>query len=251
MRFDDLDARMRVFETAHDVCVLPGVYIVARIDGRSFTKLTKETHRFDAPYDVRFRDMMVGTVQHLMQCGFSVVYGYTQSDEISLLFQLDENAFNRKERKWNSILSGEASACFSLQLGGMAAFDSRICQLPSAALVADYFAWRNEDAARNALNAHCYWTLRKQDMAPDAAAKRLARLNVAEKNELLFQHGVNFNDLPSWQKRGVGVYWKQVEKQGFNLKDGIPTVTSRRQLTVDHELPMREQYRDFILGMLA
>lgn len=251
MRFDELDVRMRVFETSHDVCVLPGVHIVARIDGRSFTRLTKETHKFEAPYDPRVRDMMVNTVQHLMQCGFNVIYGYTQSDEISLLFQVDENAFNRKERKWNSILAGEASACFALQLGSMAAFDSRICQLPSPSLVGDYFAWRNEDAARNALNAHCYWTLRKQGGLADAAAKRLARLDVAEKNELLFQSGVNFNDLPAWQKRGVGVYWTQVEKQGFNVKEGIPVTTFRRQLTVDYELPMREQYRDFVMGMLA
>jgi len=42
MKFDDLDARMRVFETAHDYLVLPGIYMVARIDGRNFTRLTKE-----------------------------------------------------------------------------------------------------------------------------------------------------------------------------------------------------------------
>ena len=36
MKFEQLDRRMRVYETAHDHCVLPGVHIVARIDGRSF-----------------------------------------------------------------------------------------------------------------------------------------------------------------------------------------------------------------------
>ena len=34
MTFDELDTRMRLFETAHDVCVLPGISIVARLDGR-------------------------------------------------------------------------------------------------------------------------------------------------------------------------------------------------------------------------
>jgi hypothetical protein len=29
MEFNDLDKRMRVFETAHDHCVLPGLFIVA------------------------------------------------------------------------------------------------------------------------------------------------------------------------------------------------------------------------------
>lgn len=35
MLFDELDAKLRVFETAADTCVLPEVYTVARIDGRS------------------------------------------------------------------------------------------------------------------------------------------------------------------------------------------------------------------------
>ena len=59
MKFDDLDTKMRVFETAADTCVLPGVYMVARLDGRSFTRLTKEVCEFEVPFDERFRDMMV------------------------------------------------------------------------------------------------------------------------------------------------------------------------------------------------
>ncbi len=56
MKFDELDAKMRVFETIQDQCVLPGIYMVARLDGRSFTRLTKETHKFSAPFDTTFRD---------------------------------------------------------------------------------------------------------------------------------------------------------------------------------------------------
>ena len=39
MKFDELDEKMRVYETAHDLCVLPGMHIVARVDGRGFTRL--------------------------------------------------------------------------------------------------------------------------------------------------------------------------------------------------------------------
>jgi hypothetical protein len=122
MKFDELEAKMRVFETANDRVVLPEIYIVARIDGRGFTRLTKEVHAFAAPFDEQFRDMMVATVAHLMDCGFRIVYGYTQSDEISLLFHQGESTFSRKARKLNSILAGEASAKFSLLLGDLAAF---------------------------------------------------------------------------------------------------------------------------------
>ena len=32
MKFDELDAKMRVFETAHDYFVLTGIYMFARIE---------------------------------------------------------------------------------------------------------------------------------------------------------------------------------------------------------------------------
>jgi tRNA(His) guanylyltransferase len=250
MKFDDLDAKMRVFETAADSCVLPGLYMAARIDGRSFTHLTKEIHHFEAPYDVRFRDYMVATVEHLMQCGFWVIYGYTQSDEISLLFHRDETAFERKLRKYNSILAGEASAKFSLLLGDLAAFDCRISQLPSEDLVVDYFRWRNEDAHRNALNAHCYWMLRKQGQTMNQATGAMLKLSVAAKNELLFQNGINFNDLPNWQKRGIGLYWETYEKPGLNPIRNETVVTERRRIRVDFDLPMKETYDELIRKLL-
>jgi tRNA(His) 5'-end guanylyltransferase len=250
MNFDELDQKMRVFETAHDHCVLPGVYIVARIDGRSFTRLTKEVHKFEAPFDIKFRDMMVETVKHLMQCGFKVIYGYTQSDEISLLLDISENTFGRKERKINSIFSGEASAKFSLLLGDIGAFDSRVCQLPNRQLVIDYFRWRNEDAHRNALNAHCYWSLRKEGKSAEQSTATFLSMSVAEKNEFLFQKGVNFNDLPSWQKRGTGIYWEGYEKEAVNPKTGEPVKADRNRLKVDFHLPMKEQYSDFIGGFV-
>lgn len=217
MKFDELDERMRVFETGHDLCVLPGLYMVAWLDGRSFTRLTKEVHQFEAPFDARFRDMMLETAEHLMAgCGFNIVFGYTQSDEVSLLFAHEENSFQRKLRKLHSIMAGEASAKFSLLLGAMAVFDCRISQLPTVDLVVDYFRWRNEDAHRNALNAHGYWLLRKKGQTVNEATATMSGLSVAQKNELLFQNGVNFNDLPLWQKRGSGLYWEEYERPAEN-----------------------------------
>ena len=251
MKFNELDEKMRVFETAHDQTVLPEMFIVARIDGRSFTRLTKEIEKFDAPFDTRFRDLMVETTKHLMACGFKILYGYTQSDEISLLFDYADNSFGRKHRKINSVLAGEASAKFSLLLGRVAAFDCRVCELPNEKLVIDYFRWRNEDAYRNALNAHCYWLLRGQGQNETAATEQIKGVSVAEKNELLFQNGINFNDLPNWQKRGMGLYWTDVEKEGFNPKTQEKTIVKRRDIKIDYELPMRDEYDGFIAQFLT
>jgi tRNA(His) guanylyltransferase len=251
MTFDDLDRKMRCFETAHDHSVLPEIFMVARIDGRSFTRLTREVHRFEAPYDARFRDHMVATVEHLMTCGFRVVYGYTQSDEISLLFHRDEGAFERKLRKFDSILAGEASACFSLRLGAVAAFDCRISQLPTEQLVVDYFRWRQEDATRNALNSHCYWLLRKEGMRESEATGKLLGLSVSAKNELLFERSINFAKLPPWQRRGVGLYWETYEKAGKNPKTGQTSKATRRRMAVDDQLPMRKDYERFVGDRIA
>lgn len=250
MKFDDLDSKMRVFETAADLCVLPGIYMVARLDGRSFTRLTKEVCRFEAPFDIRFRDLMVSTVESLMNCGFRVLYGYTESDEISLLFDLDEELFGRKLRKYDSTLAGEASAHFSLKLGQAASFDCRISQLPNVDLVVDYFRWRNEDAARNALNAWCYWTLRKDGANEGEADQRLFGLSVSAKNELLFERGLNFNELPSWQKRGIGLYWEEYDKPASNPITNEIVTARRRRIRTDYELPMKEDYGTFVRSIV-
>ncbi|MBK6734081.1 MAG: guanylyltransferase [bacterium] len=247
MRFTDLDTAMRIFETAHDHCVLPGLHIVVRIDGRNFTRLTREVCCFTAPYDESFRDHMVETTKHLMSCGFRVVYAYTQSDEISLLLDRDEDAFGRKLRKYESILAGEASAWFTHRLGIPAAFDARIAQLPDRARVLSYFRWRADDAHRNALNGHCYWQLRREGRTPAESATQLAGMSTAAKNDLLYERaGINFNDLPAWQRRGIGVYWEGNQSSTVSDADGTGARASGRGLCVDLGLPMKGAYEAFL-----
>jgi len=49
------------------------------------------------------------------------------------------------------------------------------------------------------------------------------------KNELLSAHGINYNDLPSGQKRGTGVYWEGYEKPAWNLKTEEAVTATRRR----------------------
>ncbi len=250
MNFDELDKQMRVYEESLDQVLLPELYLVARLDGNRFTRLTKEVCQFEAPFDERFRNMMVHTVRALMDYGFRVIYGFTESDEISLLFHPAENTFGRKVRKYNSILAGVASAAFSLELGQSAVFDCRMVPLPTVERVRDYFLWRQEDAHRNALNTHCYWLLLKHGVSKQAATSQLEGQSTAYKNELLFQNGINFDKLPAWQKRGIGLYWMTEEKIGFNPVTGRQTTALRRRLTEDYELPLREAYANMVEGIL-
>jgi tRNA(His) guanylyltransferase len=134
----------------------------------------------------------------------------------------------------------------SVLLGDHACFDCRISELPNIDYLIDYFRWRNEDAHRNALNGHCYWMLRKEGETVERASKALHKLSVAEKNELLWQRGINFNDLPLWQRRGIGLYWEAYGKSAKNPLTGEDVLATRRRLKTDMELPMKDDYGFFV-----
>jgi tRNA(His) guanylyltransferase len=80
---------------------------------------------------------------------------------------------------------------------------------------------------------------------------RLRRsLRLRNISEFLFQHGVNFNDVPSWQKRGIGLYWETYDKHSVNPLTGEEVVAARLRIKVDYELPMKYQYGEFILRLI-
>lgn len=246
MKFNDFDKQMRIYEESLDQYILPDMYLVARLDGRSFTKLTNEICKSDTPFDTQFRDYMVETTKYLMECGFRIVYGFTESDEISLLFHAKDDTFGRKVRKINSILAGEASAVFSLKLGRIAAFDCRTIPLSNLEKVADYFIWRQEDAHRSSLDAHCYWALKKEGIEPGEATAMLEGKSMSYKNELLFQRGINYYELPVWQKRGIGVYFQDSVKEGVDSASKDTAQTAKRELTVNYDLTPGRKYGEWV-----
>ena len=248
----ELGENLRAFEIANDPVVLPGVWPIVRLDERGFHQLTARPDlALERPLDERFRDAVIATARHLMDCGFRTVYAQTHSDEISLLLHVEDTTFGRRVRKILSILAGEASGCFSLALGTLAAFDARISQLPTADLVVRYFQWRQADAHRNALNGHCFWLLRHEGLSAAEATARLDGLSIADGNELLFQRGINFNDLPAWQRRGIGLYWQTYTKIGTDPRTGETAEAERRRLHTDLELPLGDAYVTFLQERLA
>lgn len=112
-------------------------------------------------------------------------------------------------------------------------FDCRLIPLPSNQHVVDYFRWRQEDAHRNSLNSYCYWLLRADGLSAVAAQERISEISNAQKNEILFNHGINYNNLPAWQKRGIGIYYTDVEKEGYNPITGKTTSCLRHTLHLE------------------
>lgn len=158
MKNGDFERQMRALESFHSLRVPPGAWLIIRVDGRSFSRLTAT--QFAKHFDDRFHSYMVQTAEALLR-ELHALYVYTESDEISILCDREWDFFDREVEKIVSVSAAIASGTFSLAAHAAVQFDSRICVAAQDQQVLDYFRWRQDDATRHALNGWCYWTLRQ------------------------------------------------------------------------------------------
>ncbi len=235
MSTKDRTRRMRVFEKTIEQTIQPGQYVVARLDGRGFSKLTRE-QGFDHPFDPAFRAGMVHATRHLMDCGPQVALGHTQSDEISLLLHPECWAFGRRSTKLLSVLAGEGSAALSLKMGVPAVFDCRLSLLPTRALALEYFRWRIDDAVRNSIQAHAQHALRQAGHSARDAARRITGLKTPELRTLAGLPAAGDDRRSRAEHPGAGVWWVDVPRSGPATRPP----STRRELQVKSPLPTGE-----------
>lgn len=257
MRFDELEEKMRKYETVNDRHAPLDMFLIARLDGRGFTKLAKEIN-LSRPFDENFDLAKDLAIKHLIEnSGFDIIYAYHQSDEISLLFKYNTDIFGRNHRKYNSLLASFLSTKFLEVLldffpflkasPPQISFDCRLIELPSASLVKDYFSWRQQDAGRNGLNTYCYWMLRRDGLSGSRAHSEYSGLSVTEKHELLFKKfNINYSQVPKWQINGTAIYWETYQKEGFNPLLGQTLLVDRKKLVLQKELEFGEPYRNWL-----
>ncbi|MGP4021929.1 tRNA(His) guanylyltransferase Thg1 family protein [Actinomadura sp. 3N407] len=248
MRTGDLETRMRSREWFHSVKLLPGAWTIVRVDGRSFSRYTEA--RFDKPFDARFSALMTGTAQALLT-ELGGRYAYTESDEISVVLDPSFDMFGREVEKLVSLSAGTATAAFTHAAGEPAVFDARVWLGTGLDDVVDYLSWRQADAARCALNGWCYWTLRKEGRSARQTSRELDRASTSAKNEMLFARGINFNEVPAWQRRGVALWWETHEKTGHDPIRDVDVTATRRHVHIERDLPMKAPYRDLTRTLLT
>jgi tRNA(His) 5'-end guanylyltransferase len=243
---------MRAGERYHAARFPDGAWIVLRVDGRSFSRLTE--NNWVKPFDATFHGHMVNVATALLT-DLQGVYAYTESDEISVVLPPSWTMFDREHEKVVSVAAGIASSAFSWVMGQMhlppAHFDARAWVGDSLDAVVDYGAWRLADAERCALNGATYWALRHSGKTARQATRLMDRQSVAWKRGMLVELGIAFDALPSWQRRGVGLAWEQYQKEGYNPKTGETVQATRRGVKVMDALPSGAAYRAYLRELIS
>ena len=247
MKKDELGTRMKeYYEQIPKIKLMRRTPVALRIDGKAFHTFTKG---FKKPFDDILISAMQNTMKYLCQNIQGCVFGYTQSDEITLILidyqTLTTSAwFDYEVQKMCSITSSMATMIFNKEFTRIAnnyidntmeawnisddekkymntlekaitkgaMFDCRAFNIPKEE-VTNLVYWRQLDATRNSIEmvGRAYFS-----------HKQLYRKNTSQIQDMLHeQFGINWNNFPTEQKRGSAC---------IKIEDG--------KWVVDHEMPI-------------
>ena len=227
---------MKDYEVYSSLKVPKNSKVIVRLDGRAFHKLASDL-KLVKPYDRNFYQVMAVVCEDLFR-EFSPSFVYTFSDEISLL--LNNIPFDGRIEKINSVMAGFASSSFvihyDVDFKKPPAFDSRIIPINDEDIL-DYFRWRQDESWMNCVNSHGISYL-KTKYSNNEANDKINGMKLNEIHELLFQNGINLNDIETYKKRGIGIYRKNKKVVGFNKKENKNQISYRSYVFTDWELPI-------------
>jgi tRNA(His) guanylyltransferase len=232
------------------ITTLPPVFV--RLDGRAFHRLA-ENLELKKPFDERFSDAMIRVCISLVaDSGLCPDFAFTFSDEISLYFT--QLPFSGRVEKIDSVAASFAASSFTIALKATTplSFDARV--IPATpAYAMEYLANRQNEAWRNHLNGYCQQALIGEEISAKKAATLLKGLPAKYLHEMMHKRGFNLASTPLWQRRGVLVYKKITEKEGFNPITQEHVVAERSAVTVERDLPLftSEEGKEFLGKLVA
>ena len=226
---------MKGHEVYADIKALPPVMI--RADGRSFKEGLKRLG-FERPYDIRFAQGMVSAARALLlDSGLAPSWVFTFSDEVNIFFK--ELPFEGRVEKLDSVVPSYFSSALTLALkvDSPLAFDARVIPLHGEQVV-EYLRGRQAEAWRNHMQSYGFYTLVKEGVGEREASARLRGMKFEDIHELMWQRGINLGETPGWQRKGVFIYKKKVEKEGFDpvKKEKVMAVRTELEETWDPPL---------------
>lgn len=238
MRRPSLAEDLAPFEVFSGRELTPGKPLIARLIGRRFDAILDGVG-YTKPYDPTFGKHMVKTLSYLLTV-LGCSFGYAEQTELSL-FAISGGGDGRRLL---SRIAGEGSAKLSLLLGAVSTFEARLYELPEVPLAIDYFAWRQKEAHLRAVDRYCLFMLGQSGTEAQGAERIIAGLGPDEKVELLRQNGLDFQSVPSWQRRGASVALRHA--------NGVPEGgESRARLVVDLNLPADDEFDAYLRPLLG
>lgn len=199
--------------------LLSNTWIVCRVDGNGFSDFSK-AHNWKKPMDQRGVDLMVACARSLCIKFRDVRMAFGQSDEFSFVLPKGCSLWNRRDAKIaTSFVSYFASSFVYLwpkyfpdqPLLEPPAFDGRCIVFPSDENLRDYLSWRQADTHINHLLNCCFWALvDRKGLAPKEAQNTINGTSSAQKHEILFGAGVNYNNEPEQYRKGTFLFWSAV-----------------------------------------
>lgn len=266
---DELGTRMKTFyEQIPKTKLMRRTPVIIRIDGKAFHTFTRG---FKKPFDEVLIQTMQETTKYLCENIQGCVLGYTQSDEISLVlvdYQRFETsawfdyeiqkmcsiaasmatmAFNKLFRKnveswWTAPFVGITKECqdrgslyriYQIALDKSAMFDARVFNIPKEE-VTNCIYWRQLDASRNSIQ-----------MVGQAnfSHKELQNKSCNDiQDMLMLQKNINWNDFPTYQKRGTCVVYVDYQNPK-SLTDGDRV----KGWIIDKDIPIfKSEGREYI-----
>ena len=265
MARDDLGVRMKTYyEQIPKTKLMRRTPVALRIDGKAFHTFTRG---FQKPFDEVLIRSMQETMKYLCENIQGCVLGYTQSDEITLILvdykKLTSSAwFDYEVQKMCSIASSMATMAFnkffannvgdyctynyekedntheqyehilSLAVDKGAMFDCRCFNIPKEE-VTNLIYWRQLDASRNSIQ-----------MVGQAnfSHKELQNKSCNDiQDMLMIQKGINWNDLPVYQKRGSCCVRNKIVVKSDGIMEIVQlkdTSKSENEWIVDKNIPI-------------
>ena len=275
---DDLGCRMKTFyEQIPKTKLMRRCPVAIRIDGKAFHTFTRGFHK---PFDEVLIKSMQETMKYLCENIQGCVLGYTQSDEITLILvdykKLTSSAwFDYEVQKICSIAASMATMAFNnifskyvgefdlelayndngidteenrklweiykkaINKGAM--FDARCFNIPKEE-VTNLVYWRQLDASRNSIQ------MVGQANFPHKELQNKSCNDIQDM--LITQKGINWNDLPTYQKRGSCCARNKIVIESDGVVETIQlrdTSKSENEWIIDTDIPIfKGEGREYI-----
>lgn len=268
---DSLGDRMKEnYEDRAKTYLVRRMPVIIRLDGKAFHSFTKG---FKRPYDEIFHNTMNATLQYLCENIQGCKFGYTQSDEITLVLTdydtlTTDGWFDYAVQKMCSVSASMATMAFnkffasnvaqeskriyteylndnddsyiealekSLNKGAM--FDARCFNIPEEE-VTNCLIWRQQDATRNAIQMLGQCNFSHKELHGKSCNDI--------QDMLMMQRNINFNDMPTEFKRGVCCIKEEYSATDLSTYSGEIEPITRTRWVIDKEIPIFTQDRKYI-----